>query len=199
MTKIKLKTGKGKGFHRYSEVHSFNAKLPKGSKGLRPTESIKSHRLREIELGEMRTKFKAKQIKILEEREKTRKAEMKARQLKSGYYKMPKRQVEELRRREIAKVEAKLAAIEKGRQARFTQYQKTPEGRAKAKIRTIRLKQQLKAAKQIKWRPLKKAYVKARKFARISPQAKTELPQLIVSKLPSEVETRSKTDVQPAF
>jgi hypothetical protein len=34
--KAKLISGNGKGFHRYSEVHSFNAKLPKGSKGISP-------------------------------------------------------------------------------------------------------------------------------------------------------------------
>ena len=30
----------GKGFHKYSEVHSFNAKLPKGSKGISPINDI---------------------------------------------------------------------------------------------------------------------------------------------------------------
>lgn len=37
---IPIGKGEGKGFHRYSEVHSFNAKLPKGSKGISPSKKI---------------------------------------------------------------------------------------------------------------------------------------------------------------
>jgi hypothetical protein len=39
----KLSSHQGKGFHRYSEVHSFNAKLPKGCKGVSPISSNKQH------------------------------------------------------------------------------------------------------------------------------------------------------------
>jgi SAM-dependent methyltransferase len=37
----KLSSHQGKGFHRYSEVHSFNAKLPKGGKGIAPLKGKK--------------------------------------------------------------------------------------------------------------------------------------------------------------
>ena len=37
----------GKGFHRYNEIHSFNAKLPKGSKGISPV-SANSHHINNI-------------------------------------------------------------------------------------------------------------------------------------------------------